>query len=104
MNAHLVQSPLAQSEARLIMSAELQYISGTDGGVLRGLIQDHVDGKIIVLLIFFLHCIIEIFLQYNFKSWSKVNASIHLFDEITVSAICICGIGRRIGRRRRNCM
>ena len=45
MNAHLVQSPLAQAEARLIMGAELQYISGTDGGVLRGLIQDHVDGQ-----------------------------------------------------------
>ena len=44
MNAHLVQSPLAQAEARLIMGAELQYVSGTDGGVLRGLIQDHVDG------------------------------------------------------------
>jgi DNA-directed RNA polymerase I subunit RPA1 len=46
MNAHLVQSPLAQAEARLIMGAELQYVSGTDGGVLRGLIQDHVDAGV----------------------------------------------------------
>ena len=45
MNAHLVQSQIAQAEARLIMGAELQYVSGTDGGILRGLIQDHVDGK-----------------------------------------------------------
>jgi len=42
MNVHLPQTLLAQVEVKEIMEAKHQYISGTKGEPLRGLIQDHV--------------------------------------------------------------
>ena len=42
MNVHLPQTVPAQVEVRQIMEAKHQYISGTKGEPLRGLIQDHV--------------------------------------------------------------
>jgi len=42
MNAHLPQNVPSQVEVKQIMAAKHQYISGTKGEPLRGLIQDHV--------------------------------------------------------------
>ena len=42
MNVHFPQSELGRAEAMLIARTEEQYLVPTDGGVLRGLIQDHV--------------------------------------------------------------
>ncbi|KAI9199874.1 uncharacterized protein BJ171DRAFT_199397 [Polychytrium aggregatum] len=42
MNIHFPQNDIARAEAMLIARTDLQYLVPTDGGVLRGLIQDHV--------------------------------------------------------------
>jgi|GEM_PF-1188445 len=42
MNLHFLQSDTARAEAMLIARTDQQYLVPTDGGVLRGLIQDHV--------------------------------------------------------------
>ncbi|KAJ3090513.1 hypothetical protein HK102_003478 [Quaeritorhiza haematococci] len=42
MNAHFPQNHIARAEAMLIARTDEQYLVPTDGGVLRGLIQDHV--------------------------------------------------------------
>jgi DNA-directed RNA polymerase beta' subunit len=41
MNLHLPQDDISRSEAYTILATEHQYLSGTGGGPLRGLIQDH---------------------------------------------------------------
>ncbi|KAJ3046998.1 hypothetical protein HK097_000328, partial [Rhizophlyctis rosea] len=46
MNAHFPQSELGRAEAMVIARTEKQYLVPTDGGVLRGLIQDHVDAGV----------------------------------------------------------
>ena len=46
MNIHFPQNEIARSEAMLIARTDLQYLVPTDGGVLRGLIQDHVDAGV----------------------------------------------------------
>ncbi|KAJ2251536.1 hypothetical protein GGI13_003794 [Coemansia sp. RSA 455] len=48
MNMHFPQSQAARSELSNIMAADLTYINPTDGGPLRGLIQDSVDGGVIL--------------------------------------------------------
>ncbi|RKO90746.1 hypothetical protein BDK51DRAFT_13633, partial [Blyttiomyces helicus] len=48
MNAHLPQNEVARAEAMLIARTDLQYLVPTDGGVLRGLIQDHVDAGVLM--------------------------------------------------------
>ncbi|KAJ1951934.1 hypothetical protein GGI12_006370, partial [Dipsacomyces acuminosporus] len=48
MNMHFPQSEAARSELRNIMNADLTYINPTDGKPLRGLIQDSVDGGVIL--------------------------------------------------------
>lgn len=42
MNIHFPQNSIARAEAMLIARTDMQYLVPTDGGVLRGLIQDHV--------------------------------------------------------------
>ncbi|KAJ3215377.1 hypothetical protein HK099_006394 [Clydaea vesicula] len=42
MNMHFPQNSIARAEAMLIARTDQQYLVPTDGGVLRGLIQDHV--------------------------------------------------------------
>ncbi|KAJ3173100.1 hypothetical protein HDU88_004559 [Geranomyces variabilis] len=46
MNAHFPQNETARAEAMLIARTDKQYLVPTDGGVLRGLIQDHVDAGV----------------------------------------------------------
>ncbi|KAJ3341934.1 hypothetical protein HDU93_003755 [Gonapodya sp. JEL0774] len=46
MNVHLPQNELARAEAMIIARTEEQYLGPTGGGVLRGLIQDHVDAGV----------------------------------------------------------
>ncbi|KAI8918337.1 hypothetical protein DFJ77DRAFT_547101 [Powellomyces hirtus] len=46
MNAHFPQTETARAEAMLIARTDKQYLVPTDGGVLRGLIQDHVDAGV----------------------------------------------------------
>ncbi|KAI9332080.1 hypothetical protein BDR26DRAFT_899054 [Obelidium mucronatum] len=46
MNIHFPQNDLARAEAMLIARTDQQYLVPTDGGVLRGLIQDHVDAGV----------------------------------------------------------
>ena len=46
MNIHFPQNEVARAEAMLIARTDLQYLVPTDGGVLRGLIQDHVDAGV----------------------------------------------------------
>jgi DNA-directed RNA polymerase I subunit RPA1 len=46
MNIHFPQNEIARAEAMLIARNDLQYLVPTDGGVLRGLIQDHVDAGV----------------------------------------------------------
>ncbi|KAJ2741692.1 hypothetical protein GGI20_005011 [Coemansia sp. BCRC 34301] len=48
MNMHFPQSQTARAELSNIMGADLTYINPTDGGPLRGLIQDSVDGGVIL--------------------------------------------------------
>ncbi|KAJ2830235.1 hypothetical protein IWW50_000397 [Coemansia erecta] len=48
MNMHFPQSEAARSELRNIMDADNTYLNPTDGGPLRGLIQDSVDGGVIM--------------------------------------------------------
>ncbi|KAJ1839933.1 hypothetical protein LPJ73_006591, partial [Coemansia sp. RSA 2703] len=48
MNIHFPQSEAARSELRNIMAADMTYLNPTDGGPLRGLIQDSVDGGVIM--------------------------------------------------------
>ncbi|KAI9502457.1 hypothetical protein BX070DRAFT_14210 [Coemansia spiralis] len=48
MNMHFPQSEAARSELRNIMNADMTYLNPTDGGPLRGLIQDSVDGGVIL--------------------------------------------------------
>ncbi|KAJ1944213.1 hypothetical protein EC988_006041, partial [Linderina pennispora] len=48
MNMHFPQSEAARAELRGIMGADLTYLNPTDGGPLRGLIQDSVDGGVIM--------------------------------------------------------
>ncbi|KAJ2769087.1 hypothetical protein IWQ56_002687, partial [Coemansia nantahalensis] len=48
MNMHFPQSESARSELRNIMGADQTYINPTNGGPLRGLIQDSVDGGVIM--------------------------------------------------------
>lgn len=50
MNMHLPQSQLARAEAREIATTHQQYLVPTDGGVLRGLIQDHVVSGVLLTL------------------------------------------------------
>lgn len=46
MNCHFPQNEIARAEAMLIARNDLQYLVPTDGAVLRGLIQDHVDAGV----------------------------------------------------------
>ncbi|KAJ3328931.1 hypothetical protein HDU76_009008 [Blyttiomyces sp. JEL0837] len=46
MNIHFPQNDIARAEAMLIARTDNQYLVPTDGGVLRGLIQDHVDAGV----------------------------------------------------------
>lgn len=46
MNMHFPQNDIARAEAMLIARTDQQYLVPTDGGVLRGLIQDHVDAGV----------------------------------------------------------
>ncbi|KAJ3205963.1 hypothetical protein HDU82_004852 [Entophlyctis luteolus] len=46
MNVHFPQNDIARAEAMLIARTDNQYLVPTDGGVLRGLIQDHVDAGV----------------------------------------------------------
>lgn len=46
MNCHFPQSYLAMAESHFIASTDDQFIVPTDGGVLRGLIQDSVDAGV----------------------------------------------------------
>jgi DNA-directed RNA polymerase I subunit RPA1 len=46
MNAHFPQNELARAEAMEICRNDLQYLVPTDGSVLRGLIQDHIDAGV----------------------------------------------------------
>ncbi|KAI9026955.1 hypothetical protein DFJ74DRAFT_704381 [Hyaloraphidium curvatum] len=46
MNVHFPQNEVARAEAMLIARNDLQYLVPTSGGVLRGLIQDHVDAGV----------------------------------------------------------
>jgi DNA-directed RNA polymerase I subunit RPA1 len=46
MNAHFPQNEIGRAEAMLIARTDQQYLVPTDGGVLRGLIQDHVDAGV----------------------------------------------------------
>ncbi|KAJ3114686.1 hypothetical protein HDU96_001778 [Phlyctochytrium bullatum] len=46
MNIHFPQNEIARAEAMLIARNDHQYLVPTDGGVLRGLIQDHVDAGV----------------------------------------------------------
>ena len=46
MNCHFPQNDIARAEAMLIARNDLQYLVPTDGSVLRGLIQDHVDAGV----------------------------------------------------------
>ncbi|KAJ2617132.1 hypothetical protein H4S08_000456 [Coemansia sp. RSA 1365] len=48
MNMHFPQSEAARSELREIMGADKTYLNPTDGKPLRGLIQDSVDGGVIL--------------------------------------------------------
>ncbi|KAJ2636980.1 hypothetical protein GGF44_003022, partial [Coemansia sp. RSA 1694] len=48
MNMHFPQSQAARAELSNIMGADLTYINPTDGEPLRGLIQDSVDGGVIL--------------------------------------------------------
>ncbi|KAJ2006417.1 hypothetical protein GGI04_001889 [Coemansia thaxteri] len=48
MNMHFPQSQAARSELSNIMGADMTYINPTDGEPLRGLIQDSVDGGVIL--------------------------------------------------------
>ncbi|KAJ2681855.1 hypothetical protein H4R19_007247, partial [Coemansia spiralis] len=48
MNMHFPQSESARSELRNIMGADGTYINPTNGSPLRGLIQDSVDGGVIM--------------------------------------------------------
>ncbi|KAJ1896740.1 hypothetical protein LPJ81_004676, partial [Coemansia sp. IMI 209127] len=48
MNMHFPQSEVARSELRNIMGADMTYLNPTNGGPLRGLIQDFVDGGVIL--------------------------------------------------------
>ncbi|KAJ1643960.1 hypothetical protein LPJ64_004319, partial [Coemansia asiatica] len=48
MNMHFPQNEVARSELRNIMGADMTYLNPTDGGPLRGLIQDSVDGGVIM--------------------------------------------------------
>lgn len=48
MNLHLPQNPLARAEAYTIANTANQYISPTNGGPLRGLIQDHVVSGVLL--------------------------------------------------------
>lgn len=48
MNMHLPQSQPARSELRNIMGADMTYLNPTNGEPLRGLIQDSVDGGVIL--------------------------------------------------------
>ncbi|KAJ3020699.1 hypothetical protein HKX48_000363 [Thoreauomyces humboldtii] len=48
MNAHFPQNEVARAEAMLIARTDKQYLVPTDGGVLRGLIQDHVDAGVLM--------------------------------------------------------
>ena len=41
MNMHLPQDEIGRAEAETIVATEYQYLSGTGGAPLRGLIQDH---------------------------------------------------------------
>ncbi|KAI8836148.1 hypothetical protein BC829DRAFT_426249 [Chytridium lagenaria] len=46
MNIHFPQNEIGRAEAMLIARNDHQYLVPTDGGVLRGLIQDHVDAGV----------------------------------------------------------
>jgi len=46
MNVHFPQNEIGRAEAMCIARTSKQYLVPTDGGVLRGLIQDHVDGGV----------------------------------------------------------
>ncbi|MBE3044843.1 hypothetical protein IMZ48_20245, partial [Candidatus Bathyarchaeota archaeon] len=43
MNMHFPQNEIARAEALQLADTDHQYLSGTDGGPLRGLIQDHLS-------------------------------------------------------------
>ena len=46
MNIHFPQNDIARAEAMYIARTDQQYLLPTDGGVLRGLIQDHVCASV----------------------------------------------------------
>jgi DNA-directed RNA polymerase I subunit RPA1 len=48
MNMHFPQNQIARAESMLIARNDEQYLVPTDGGVLRGLIQDHVDAGVMM--------------------------------------------------------
>jgi DNA-directed RNA polymerase I subunit RPA1 len=48
MNMHFPQNQIARAESMLICRNDEQYLVPTDGGVLRGLIQDHVDAGVMM--------------------------------------------------------
>jgi DNA-directed RNA polymerase I subunit RPA1 len=48
MNIHFPQNQIARAESMLICRNEEQYLVPTDGSVLRGLIQDHVDAGVMM--------------------------------------------------------
>ncbi|KAJ3123844.1 hypothetical protein HK098_001589, partial [Nowakowskiella sp. JEL0407] len=48
MNVHFPQNELGRAEAMLIARTDQQYLVPTDGGVLRGLIQDHVCSGVLM--------------------------------------------------------
>lgn len=48
MNCHFPQNDLARAEAQYIVNTDNQYIVPTDGSPLRGLIQDHVVGGVML--------------------------------------------------------
>eukprot|EP00842_Homolaphlyctis_polyrhiza_P004280 jgi/Hompol1/4853/HPOL_001653-RA len=46
MNVHFPQNEIARAEAMLIARTDQQYLAPTQGGALRGLMQDHVDAGV----------------------------------------------------------
>jgi RNA polymerase Rpb1, domain 2 len=110
MNCHFPQSDIARAEAEFIASTNLQYISGTDGAPLRGLIQDHVSNSTMYLSQMKLHKSIsdlvighKFTLHYESTSYSPcfmflgrrrrtTDKNGHFLGELGVSAIVVSSI------------
>lgn len=77
MNAHFPQNEVARAEAMLIARTDQQYLVPTDGGVLRGLIQDHVDAGVKMCLrdSFFTR---EKYIQFVYAGLRDANPGISL--------------------------